>query len=316
MTIGSSPRPPSGESVSSVLHRRAGGVGWWCAGRPRSGSWPPCVFFSLCIMRRSNGPGSAARRRTLAVCRLLFIAAGWGVLGGWGMSWAAEVPEDSVGGLPAIRKDGNFVSADVCRECHAEEHASWHRTFHRTMTQVAARGNVMGAFDGTTVMSDGLAYRVGQDGGRYWAEMPDPDVMMYVVQGGKKLDGSKIPRAKRPVVMTTGSHHYQTYWVSSSRYGGLLQTLPLVYLKEDKRWIPREAAFMRGPGDVGRFVTQWNHHCIRCHSTGSVSAGGMTEPFWRAVASTRRCRHRHVSSRGKCPAFRVTRCTIAIRMTS
>ncbi len=68
--------------------------------------------------------------------------------------------------------------------------------------------------------------------------------------------------------MTTGSHHYQTYWVNSPRYPGLLQTLPLVYLIEDKRWIPRETAFMRGPDDVGRFVTQWNHHCIRCHSTG------------------------------------------------
>ncbi|MGB1521427.1 MAG: cytochrome c3 family protein, partial [Limisphaerales bacterium] len=47
-----------------------------------------------------------------------------------------------------------------------------------------------------------------------------------------------------------------------------MQTLPLVYLIEDQRWIPREAAFMRGPDDQERLVTQWNHHCIRCHSTG------------------------------------------------
>jgi predicted CXXCH cytochrome family protein len=55
--------------------------------------------------------------------------------------------------------------------------------------------------------------------------------------------------------------------VASPRYDRLLQTLPLVYLIGDQRWIPREAAFMRPPDDSGRFITQWNHHCIRCHST-------------------------------------------------
>jgi predicted CXXCH cytochrome family protein len=98
--------------------------------------------------------------------------------------------------------------------------------------------------------------------------MPDPDVMMYVVQGGRKLDFNRIPRRKQRVVLTTGSHHYQTYWVTSPRYERLMQTLPLVYLLEDQRWAPREEAFLRGPKDEGRFITQWNHHCIRCHSTG------------------------------------------------
>jgi hypothetical protein len=91
--------------------------------------------------------------------------------------------------------------------------------------------------------------------------------MMYVVQGGKKLALKDVPRVMERVVMTTGSHHYQTYWVASPRYDRLLQTLPLVYLIKEKRWIPREAAFMRPPDDAGRMITQWNHHCIRCHST-------------------------------------------------
>ena len=135
------------------------------------------------------------------------------------------------------------------------------------MTQVATPGTVIGKFDGTTVNSAGLSYRVSQTGNELTAEMPDPDVMMYVVQGGKKLAFSEIPRVERPVVLATGSHHYQTYWVASSRYQGLLQTLPLVFLKEDQRWAPREAVFLRGPADQDRLVTQWNHHCIRCHST-------------------------------------------------
>ena len=93
---------------------------------------------------------------------------------------------------------------------------------------------------------------------------------MYVVQGGKPTPLDEIPRVVRPVVMSTGSHHYQTYWVAGDKkYGNLLQTLPLVFLPAEDRWIPREAAFMRPPG-AKRMVTQWNHHCIRCHSTGGT----------------------------------------------
>ncbi|HRI15801.1 MAG TPA: cytochrome c3 family protein [Verrucomicrobiota bacterium] len=170
--------------------------------------------------------------------------------------------------LPGSRPDAGYVGSERCRECHLDEHASWHRSYHRTMTQPAVPAAVLGHFDGSTINCGGLGYRVFQEAGGYWAEMPDPDVLMYVVQGGKKLPLEEIPRVKRPVVMTTGSHHYQTYWVTSPRYPGLLQTLPLVFLREDKRWIPRDQAFMRGPNDTERLVTQWNHHCIRCHSTG------------------------------------------------
>ena len=64
----------------------------------------------------------------------------------------------------------------------------------------------------------------------------------------ERFDLREIPRVHRQVVMTTGSHHYQTYWVTGSeQFGNLLQTLPLVYLVKDHRWIPREAAFMVPP---------------------------------------------------------------------
>lgn len=171
--------------------------------------------------------------------------------------------------LPGTRPDA-YVSSNVCRSCHPGEYHSWHRTYHRTMTQVARPENVLGRFDGTTVASRGLDYRVFREGASYWAEMPDPEELMYVVQGGKPTPLDAIPRVARRVVMATGSHHYQTYWVAGDKkYGNLLQTLPLVFLPQHDRWIPREAAFMRPPGER-RMVTQWNHHCIRCHSTGGV----------------------------------------------
>lgn len=169
--------------------------------------------------------------------------------------------------IPTQTNTGGFVSSQSCEACHPGEHASWHRSFHRTMTQLALPENVLGRFDGSTVDSGGLTYKVTREGDTFWAEMPDPDVMMYVFQGGKKLALRDIPRVKRPVVMTTGSHHYQTYWVTSPRYEGLMQTLPLIYLPKDHQWIPREEAFMHGGEQGRRYITQWNHHCIRCHST-------------------------------------------------
>lgn len=172
-----------------------------------------------------------------------------------------------------------YVSSNACRECHPQQHESWHRTYHRTMTQAAAAGNFVGRFDGTVVDSNGLLYRVFMRDGRYLAEMPDPDEMVdrqrtyeMKLQHGvttASLSWDGIRRVEREVVMSTGSHHYQTYWVQSEKYPGTLMTLPLVYLIQDKRWIPREAAFMYPPGPR-RMVTVWNDHCISCHSTGPV----------------------------------------------
>ncbi len=188
--------------------------------------------------------------------------------------------------LPKESDDrADFVSSNRCAACHPSEHASWHRTYHRTMTQKALPGNVAGQFDGSKIQSHGMVYEVFRKGDEYWARMPDPDLLMYTVQGGKRIDEfhywvkrskesplekvdlRKTPIVERQVVMTTGSHHYQTYWVPGDpKFGNLLQTLPLVYLIKEQKWIPREEAFMNPPNSI-HLVTQWNHHCIRCHST-------------------------------------------------
>ena len=210
---------------------------------------------------------------------------------------------------PRQDKTKGYISSASCRACHPSQYDSWHKSFHRTMTQLAGTNSVMGRFDGTEIVSGGLLYRVYQTNGQYWAEMPDPEIMMKAVMGGirindhtyrikrtadsplEELDLRTIPQVKKRVVMTTGSHHYQTYWVEGSvrnretnqdetKYGNLLQTLPLVYLPKERpasadvlksattggQWIPRENAFMTAPNSK-RMISQWNHHCIKCHST-------------------------------------------------
>ena len=210
---------------------------------------------------------------------------------------------------PQQDKTKGYTSSASCRACHPSQYDSWHKSFHRTMTQLAGTNSVIGRFDGSEIVSGGLLYRVYQTNDQYWAEMPDPEIMMKAVMGGirindhtyrikrtadsplEELDLRTIPRVKKRVVMTTGSHHYQTYWVEGSvrnretnqdepKYGNLLQTLPLVYLPKERpasadvligattdgQWIPRENAFMTAPNSK-RMISQWNHHCIKCHST-------------------------------------------------
>ncbi|MBT5310451.1 MAG: hypothetical protein HOL38_02615 [Verrucomicrobia bacterium] len=194
---------------------------------------------------------------------------------------------------PRQDKTKGYTSSASCRACHPSQYDSWHKSFHRTMTQLAGTNSVMGRFDGTEVVSGGLLYRVYQTNDQYWAQMPDPEIIMKAVETGRRindhtyqirtngvlsmLDLRSVPRVNKQVVMTTGSHHYQTYWVEGSvrntqtqtnetKYGNLLQTLPLVYLPKEQQWIPRDNAFMTAPNSK-RMISQWNHHCIKCHST-------------------------------------------------
>jgi predicted CXXCH cytochrome family protein len=170
--------------------------------------------------------------------------------------------------LPAPRYKDGYVSSNTCRSCHPDHYASWHRTFHRTMTQRAVAGNVLGDFENVILESWGRAYHLERRGNEYWAEMIDPDWdfdQHYGVLRPEQLN-DEPQRVWKRVIMTTGFHHMQTYWVSS-RNGRALRNLPFIWLKEDQRWVPREDAFIRSK-DAGRMVPEWNSNCVKCHSTG------------------------------------------------
>ena len=169
---------------------------------------------------------------------------------------------------PKLARPDSYVGSEACIQCHADEHSSWHKTYHRTMTQLALPGNVIGDFSNQTIQSAGLTYRVFREGDEFWAEMPDPDRMLDYGRGDPRVKPQELPLVKRRVLMATGSHHYQTYWVGHDEFDTVLNTLPLVYLPEERRWIPREAAFISPPDQPRRMITIWNDHCINCHSTG------------------------------------------------
>ncbi|MCA9691844.1 MAG: hypothetical protein KC636_19745, partial [Myxococcales bacterium] len=177
---------------------------------------------------------------------------------------------------PAPRRGDGYVSSDTCVGCHPDTHESWRRSFHRTMTQLATPAAVRAPFDGVTLRAGGRDYKLSREGDTFLVEMPDWEWARAQARRGVDTDApgyaGELPRRRFQVVMTTGSHHMQTYWVEGSR-GNEVYNLPFVYLFADERagdegrWLPREEVFLRPP-DAPPFRQTWNDNCILCHSTG------------------------------------------------
>lgn len=159
-----------------------------------------------------------------------------------------------------VARDG-YVSSDACRACHPSHYESWHASYHRTMTQVATPQSIAGDFD-TTVRLGAATYRLERRGDESWVRVED-------APGGET--------EPREVVLLTGSHHRQWLWFPTGE-GRRLGAAPFIWLKDERRWIPREAGFMLAP-ELGWSHSYheggWGAGCVSCHTTH----GEMTGPF-------------------------------------
>ena len=161
--------------------------------------------------------------------------------------------------------DSGAVGSGACRSCHPSEHASWHRTFHRTMTQVATPSSVLGAWEGTRVEAEGRSIELSRRDDELWIRLPDPDVVSAGLRAGVAEPSRSAPLVSRRVLLTTGSHHHQVYWVKGER-GNELRLAPITYLIAEKRYVSRHDAFLQPP-DAPAHATRWNSNCIQCHAT-------------------------------------------------
>jgi len=159
--------------------------------------------------------------------------------------------------LPRPIGEKGYVSSDACRACHPEQYATWHRTYHRTMTQAASPETIVAPFDGVRLATHGQSYRLGQTGDGFWVDV------------GEAGD-------RREVVMVTGSHNQQRYWLRGQG-GNALDLFPFAYLVADRRWVPGEAIFLMPPEiEAGVVPRLWNANCVTCHSVAGEP--GMTTP--------------------------------------
>ena len=138
---------------------------------------------------------------------------------------------------------------------------------------LATAENVLAPFDAEMEL-DGQDYRLftetdSSGNETFWVEADDPEWERAVFRAGEDVrDATKRHRRKSQVVMTTGSHHFQAYWIRSD-YGRELWQFPLRYDLVEKEWVHRKDVFL-GPPEwrPGMHFKVWNDNCIFCHATG------------------------------------------------
>lgn len=202
--------------------------------------------------------------RTLPKLAILLLASG--VCFWW---WTHRDTAISVAdAIPPKRGDGGFAGSDSCKDCHPSQHQSWSLSYHAKMTQLATSETVLAPFNGDMEI-DGQRFRMWRDSDAFWVEMDDPEWEKALFENG--FDSRNEPdrhRIKAQVVMTTGSHHFQAYWIRSS-YGRELWQFPLRYDLVEQQWVHRKDVFL-GPPEFrpGMHFKVWNDNCIFCHAVG------------------------------------------------
>ncbi len=177
--------------------------------------------------------------------------------------------------LPHQDLAGEFISSTSCRSCHPGEYHSWHDSYHRSMTMVAGSDGIKAPFDGRELKLGKTTFRVWQEGDKYWVRTPDPDLEFALLKQNELYDSFEEfyyprtdptpPMVNSRVVMTTGSHKMQMYWLPSQERDQELRLFPWVYFIPGQKWIPYEDSFIVDPR-YGRPPALWTSNCIICHS--------------------------------------------------
>lgn len=168
---------------------------------------------------------------------------------------------------PQKTTDQGYVSSDTCRACHPSQYASWHKSYHRTMTQVATPESIQALRQSVRLEGGGRFFEVHFEEDTMWADdVAQWPAYRYIMEHGTRLPVD-FPRVRGPVVMTTGSHHMQLYWIADKQ--NQLYQLSWTWLTRDQRWVPGETVYLQPPitGAAGYSGT-WVGSCIKCHSTG------------------------------------------------
>ena len=179
--------------------------------------------------------------------------------------------------VPKQEAANGYISSKACRDCHPDQHASWSRSFHRTMTQVVTPETMAAPAEEFRSNLHGRDFHFFAENDRFFIDVVDPDWDAERVKVGLTTisENESPPYVRRQVVMSTGSHHYQSYWINGAK-GNRLWRAPWMYHIQRERWIPLLDTFIAPPANH-RFVQSWNDSCIHCHSVAGEPGRGNTE---------------------------------------
>lgn len=114
----------------------------------------------------------------------------------------SRTPHPALPGDHTTAPDADYASSDTCRACHPDAWSTWHDTYHRTMTRRADAAAIVAPWQGE-LTAGGRRYRLIREDERFFVDAPRPGTTGETASERQRL----------PVVMTTGSHHMQLYWV-------------------------------------------------------------------------------------------------------
>ena len=236
-----------------------------------SGEW---LLFLLVV----SGVVVATRRLWLSSRRAAWVVVALLVLPSL---WLAFVWTPGSAPLATLRspqqtRDQGYVSSDTCRACHAAQYESWHASYHRSMTQVATPEAIAAPARNVSLEGGNRRFDVRFEDGSMWID----DVAQWRAYWHLKRQATPLPadfpRVQGPVVMTTGSHHMQIYWLRTEN--GSLQHASWTWLIRDQRWVPGEALYLQPPMGPAGLSGVWERNCIKCHSTGGQPRVALGSP--------------------------------------
>jgi hypothetical protein len=217
------------------------------------------------------------RRRGLVVAGIIVV-----LVGGAGLS--REPPDRLPESLPGPVLERGFATSDRCRACHPEQYRSWHDSYHRTMTQAATPAAVLGDFADVVLRDRSRRYELTRDGDAFIVDMVDP--LWEMQHRGQPFASlpKDPPRTRARVLMTTGSHHLQTYWIRRPDTNGVYYQMPWVWYRGEQRWVPSQDSFLAPPVDRPDGIQTWNTTCTICHTV--VTEPRMIEGAWTVFSAS------------------------------
>lgn len=158
-----------------------------------------------------------------------------------------ETEQKEVSNTPA-----SYIGSTACQSCHAKEFNDWTTSDHHLAMQHAHDTTVLGDFNNTTFVADGVTNKFFKRDGKYFINTKGDD--------GKNQDFE--------VVYTFGYFPLQQYLIAFP--GGRLQATRVSWDSREKKW------FHQYPGQhvhhkdwlhwTGN-AQNWNTMCASCHST-------------------------------------------------
>ncbi len=131
------------------------------------------------------------------------------------------------------------------------------------MTQIVGTNSVVADFNHVTLEWLANRFALERHGDEFWVAIEDLDE----VAEARRNNTPPPPPARVQFRLVTGSHHMQVFWLPVPA-GNAQVGFPFTWLIEDKRWVPRQDAFIRDPQAPPQ-TEVWNQVCIRCHTTAS-----------------------------------------------